>query len=75
MKEKVVAGILRISMVDSGSGFSKEKACLTLPALSFTKENAWMIGSRGGISSLLEICQAGFSSFGSWGSEKSRSVQ
>lgn len=81
MKEKTVAAISRISMVDSskhvliaegllllnhlvrilesGSGFAKEKACVALQALSFSKENARAIGSRGGISSLLEICQAG----------------
>lgn len=81
MKEKTVAAISRVSMVDSskhvliaegllllnhllrvldsGSGFAKEKACIALQALSFSKENARAIGSRGGISSLLEICQAG----------------
>ncbi|XP_065872732.1 uncharacterized protein [Euphorbia lathyris] len=81
MKEKTVAAISRVSMVDSskhvlvaegllllnhllrvlesGSGFSKEKACVALQALTFSKENARAIGSRGGISSLLEICQAG----------------
>ncbi|KAI9079491.1 hypothetical protein K1719_038573 [Acacia pycnantha] len=81
MKEKTVAAICRVSMVDSskhvliaegllllnqlvrvldsGSGFAKQKSCLALQALSFSKENARAIGSRGGISSLLEICQAG----------------
>ncbi|GAV62722.1 Arm domain-containing protein [Cephalotus follicularis] len=81
MKEKAVAAISRVSMVDSskhalvaeglsllnhllrvlesGSGFSKEKACVALQALSFSRENARTIGSRGGISSLLEICQGG----------------
>ncbi|KAI4343567.1 hypothetical protein L6164_010901 [Bauhinia variegata] len=81
MKEKTVAAISRVSMVDSskhvliaegllllnnllrvldsGSGFAKEKACIALQALSFSKENARSIGSRGGISSLLEICQTG----------------
>lgn len=81
MKEKTVAAIARVSMVDSskhlltaeglfllnhllrvlesGSGFAKEKACIALQALSFSKENARAIGCRGGISSLLEICQAG----------------
>ncbi|XP_010531852.1 PREDICTED: vacuolar protein 8 [Tarenaya hassleriana] len=81
MKEKTVAAISIVSMVDSskhlliaeglfllnhllrvlesGSGFAKEKACIALQALSFSKENARAIGSRGGISSLLEICQAG----------------
>ncbi|KAF5730984.1 hypothetical protein HS088_TW19G00587 [Tripterygium wilfordii] len=81
MKEKTVAAISRVSMVDSskhvlvaegllllnhllrilesGSGFAKEKACIVLQALSISKENARAIGSRGGISSLLEICQGG----------------
>ncbi|KAJ8772474.1 hypothetical protein K2173_027651 [Erythroxylum novogranatense] len=81
MKEKTVAAISRISVVDSskhvliaegllllnhllrvlesGSGFAKEKASIALQALSFSKENARAIGSRGGISSLLEICQGG----------------
>ncbi|XP_061338868.1 uncharacterized protein LOC133285634 [Gastrolobium bilobum] len=48
-----------LRVLDSGSGFAKEKACVALQALSFSKENAMAIGSRGGISSLLEICQAG----------------
>ncbi|XP_061359491.1 uncharacterized protein LOC133303584 [Gastrolobium bilobum] len=48
-----------LRVLDSGSGFSIEKACVALQALSFTKDNARAIGSRGGISSLLEICQAG----------------
>ncbi|KAJ4728858.1 U-box domain-containing protein [Melia azedarach] len=81
MKEKTVAAIARVSMVDSskhvliaegllllnqlirvlesGSWFAKERACVALQALSFSRENARAIGSRGGISSLLEICQAG----------------
>ncbi|KAJ7945651.1 U-box domain-containing protein [Quillaja saponaria] len=81
IKEKTVAAISRISMVDSskhvliaegllllnhllrvldsGSGFAKEKACIALYALSISKENARAIGSRGGISSLLEICLSG----------------
>ncbi|KAJ4850152.1 hypothetical protein Tsubulata_000635 [Turnera subulata] len=81
MKEKAVAGIARISTVDSskhvlvaegllllnhllrvlesGSGFAKVKACTALQALSFSKENARVIGSSSGVSSLLEICQAG----------------
>ncbi|TQE12892.1 hypothetical protein C1H46_001538 [Malus baccata] len=46
-------------VLDSGSGFAKEKACLGLQALSFSKENARAIGSRGGVSSLLDICQGG----------------
>uniref|UniRef100_A0A5B7B277 Putative ARM repeat superfamily protein isoform 1 n=1 Tax=Davidia involucrata TaxID=16924 RepID=A0A5B7B277_DAVIN len=48
-----------LRVVESGSGFAKEKACIALHALSYSKENARAIGSRGGISSLLEICQAG----------------
>ncbi|KAA8542071.1 hypothetical protein F0562_023223 [Nyssa sinensis] len=48
-----------IRVVESGSGFAKEKACVALQALSNSKENARAIGSRGGISSLLEICQGG----------------
>ncbi|XP_059645043.1 vacuolar protein 8 [Cornus florida] len=48
-----------VRVLESGSGFSKEKACIALQALSYSKENARAIGSRGGISSLLEICQAG----------------
>lgn len=81
MKEKTVAAIARVSMVDSskhvliaegllllnhllrvldsGTGFAKEKACIALQALSFSKENARAIGSRGGVSSLLDICQGG----------------
>ncbi|KAL6319375.1 hypothetical protein AAG906_014049 [Vitis piasezkii] len=81
MKEKTVAAISRVSMVDSGrnvlaaegllllnhllrvlesgSGFAREKACVALQSLSFSKENARAIGCRGGISSLLEICDAG----------------
>lgn len=48
-----------LRVLESGSGFAKEKACIALIALSHSKENARAIGSRGGISSLLEICQAG----------------
>ncbi|GMJ13991.1 hypothetical protein like AT5G50900 [Hibiscus trionum] len=48
-----------LRVLESGSGFAKEKACIALQALSFSKENARAIGSRGGISSLLEICQSG----------------
>lgn len=53
----VLNHLLRI--LDLGSGFAKEKACVTLQALTFSKENARAIVSRGGVSSLLEICQAG----------------
>ncbi|PIA41910.1 hypothetical protein AQUCO_02100030v1 [Aquilegia coerulea] len=59
----VAEGILLLNhlirVIESGSGFAKEKACIALQALSFSKENARAIGSRGGISSLLEICQSG----------------
>ncbi|XP_009127330.2 uncharacterized protein LOC103852173 [Brassica rapa] len=48
-----------LRVLESGSGFGKEKACVALQALSLCKENARAIGCRGGISSLLEICQAG----------------
>ncbi|CAO2818321.1 unnamed protein product [Amaranthus hypochondriacus] len=48
-----------IRVIESGSGSAKEKACVALEALSFSKENARAIGSRGGISSLLEICHGG----------------
>ncbi|CAI0446708.1 unnamed protein product [Linum tenue] len=81
MKEKTVAAISRVSMVESskhaliaeglpllnhlirilesGTGFAKEKACIALQSLTLPMENARAIGSRGGISSLLDICQAG----------------
>ncbi|XP_071731795.1 uncharacterized protein [Rutidosis leptorrhynchoides] len=49
--------LLRI--LESGSGFAKEKACIVLLSLSHTKDNARAIGSRGGICSLLEICDSG----------------
>ncbi|KAL4559818.1 hypothetical protein LXL04_031964 [Taraxacum kok-saghyz] len=48
-----------ILVLESGSGLAKEKACITLQALTLSKENARAICSRGGISSLLEICQSG----------------
>lgn len=48
-----------LRVLDHGSGFAKEKACIALQALTFSKENARAIGSRGGISSLLDICQVG----------------
>lgn len=53
----LITHLLRI--LDSRNGFAREKACIALKALSFTEENARIIGCRGGISSLLEICQAG----------------
>ncbi|KAL8456716.1 hypothetical protein ACS0TY_034819 [Phlomoides rotata] len=46
-------------VLESGSVFAKEKSCIALNVLSNSKENARAIGSRGGISSLLEICQEG----------------
>ncbi|XP_043706234.1 U-box domain-containing protein 13 [Telopea speciosissima] len=59
----VAEGVLLLNhllrVLESGSGFAKEKACISLQALTFSKENAIAIGSRGGISSLLEICHAG----------------
>ncbi|KAL2482708.1 ARM repeat superfamily protein [Forsythia ovata] len=48
-----------LRVLESGSVFAKEKSCIALQALSHSKENARAIGSRGGITSLLEICQAG----------------
>ncbi|KAJ8449533.1 hypothetical protein Cgig2_005555 [Carnegiea gigantea] len=48
-----------IRAIESGTVFAKEKACVALQALSYSKENARAIGSRGGISSLLEICHGG----------------
>ncbi|KAK9995299.1 hypothetical protein SO802_019985 [Lithocarpus litseifolius] len=48
-----------LRVLDSGSALAKEKACVALQVLTFSKENARAIGSRGGISSLLEICQVG----------------
>lgn len=48
-----------VRVLDSGSGLAIEKACIALQALSLTRDNARAIGSRGGISSLLGICQGG----------------
>ncbi|KAL5074979.1 hypothetical protein RYX36_013963 [Vicia faba] len=48
-----------LRVLDSGSGLAIEKACIALQALSFSRDNARAIGSRGGISSLLGICQGG----------------
>lgn len=53
----LITQLLRV--LDSRNGFAREKACIALKALSFTEENARIIGCRGGIASLLEICQAG----------------
>ncbi|XP_057767603.1 uncharacterized protein LOC130987916 [Salvia miltiorrhiza] len=46
-------------VLESGSVFAKEKSCIALRVLSNSKENARAIGSRGGISSLLDICREG----------------
>ena len=48
-----------IRVLESRSGFAKEKACIALQSLSFSKENARAIGCRGGVGALLEICDAG----------------
>ncbi|CAK9177457.1 unnamed protein product [Ilex paraguariensis] len=48
-----------LRVLESGSVFAEEKSCIALQVLSHSKENARAIGSRGGISSLLEICQSG----------------
>ncbi|KAK9276565.1 hypothetical protein L1049_006100 [Liquidambar formosana] len=59
----VAEGVLLINhllrILESRSGFAKEKACVALQALSFSRENARAIGCRSGISSVLEICQSG----------------
>lgn len=46
-------------VLESGSVFAKERSCIALRVLSNSKENARAIGSRGGISSLLDICREG----------------
>ncbi|KAM0066314.1 putative armadillo-like helical protein [Helianthus debilis subsp. tardiflorus] len=48
-----------IKVLESGNDFAKQKACVTLQTLTLSKENAKAIESRGGISSLLDICQSG----------------
>ncbi|KAK9069856.1 hypothetical protein SSX86_010252 [Deinandra increscens subsp. villosa] len=48
-----------IKILESGNGFAKQKACITLQSLTISKENARVIESRNGISSLLEICNSG----------------
>ncbi|KAK9113378.1 hypothetical protein Syun_020175 [Stephania yunnanensis] len=59
----VAEGVLLLNhlvrVLECGSGFAKEKACVALQSLSLSKENARGIGCRGGVSSLLEICQVG----------------
>nr|GEU37870.1 hypothetical protein [Tanacetum cinerariifolium] len=47
------------SSESSGTGVAKEKACVTLQSLTFLKENAVVISSRGGVSLLLKICESG----------------
>ncbi|XP_031114009.1 vacuolar protein 8-like [Ipomoea triloba] len=49
--------LLRI--IESGSVVARESSCIALQTLSHSKENARAIGSRGGISSLLQICETG----------------
>ncbi|KAL9243375.1 hypothetical protein vseg_017269 [Gypsophila vaccaria] len=46
-------------VIESGTGFAKEKACVALQELTSFKDNARAVGSCAGISSLLEICHAG----------------
>ncbi|GJV44551.1 vacuolar protein 8 [Tanacetum coccineum] len=41
------------------AGLAKEKACVTLQSLTFLKENAVVISSRGGVYLLLKICESG----------------
>ncbi|KAL3631724.1 hypothetical protein CASFOL_024708 [Castilleja foliolosa] len=48
-----------LRVLESGSVFAKEKSCIALKILSNSKENARAIVSRGGISTLLDICQVG----------------
>ncbi|KAK9069857.1 hypothetical protein SSX86_010253 [Deinandra increscens subsp. villosa] len=48
-----------IKILESGNGFAKQKACITLQSLTISKENARVIESRNGIASLLEICNSG----------------
>nr|XP_043637800.1 uncharacterized protein LOC122608778 [Erigeron canadensis] len=47
-----------IRVLESGNGFAKEKSCVVLQALTSSKENAIVIVSRGGVSSLLGICSS-----------------
>ncbi|WMV37787.1 hypothetical protein MTR67_031172 [Solanum verrucosum] len=44
-------------VLEFGSVLGKENSCIALQAVGYTKNNARAIGSRGGISSFLEICQ------------------
>ncbi|KAG6476757.1 ARMADILLO BTB ARABIDOPSIS PROTEIN 1-like [Zingiber officinale] len=46
-------------VLESDGGVAKEKACLALQTLTQTRDNALIIGSRGGIAALLEICRGG----------------
>ncbi|KAG6478083.1 hypothetical protein ZIOFF_061515 [Zingiber officinale] len=49
-------------VLESEGGAAKEKACIALEILTQNRDNAIIIGSRGGIAALLEICCAGSSS-------------
>ncbi|KAL4192088.1 hypothetical protein AMTRI_Chr06g170520 [Amborella trichopoda] len=55
--EGVLSHLVRV--LECGSGFAKEKACVALQALSFSPENSRVIGSGSGISALMEICVIG----------------
>ncbi|XP_074564585.1 uncharacterized protein LOC141821113 [Curcuma longa] len=44
-------------VLESDGGVAKEKACIALQTLTQTRDNALIIGSRGGIAALLEICR------------------
>ncbi|WOL02557.1 hypothetical protein Cni_G11276 [Canna indica] len=46
-------------VLESEGGAAKEKACAALQTLTLNRDNAVVIGSRGGIAALLEICRAG----------------
>ncbi|KAG6479588.1 uncharacterized protein LOC122021888 [Zingiber officinale] len=46
-------------VLESDGGVAKEKACIALQTLTQTRDNALIIGSRGGIAALLEICRGG----------------
>lgn len=46
-------------VLESDGGVAKERACTALQTLTQTRDNALIIGSRGGIAALLEICRGG----------------
>nr|GMD84053.1 vacuolar protein 8 [Ipomoea batatas]GMD90145.1 vacuolar protein 8 [Ipomoea batatas] len=48
-----------LRVLESCSVTAKENSCIALQVLCHSKENARAIGCRGGISSLLQICQTG----------------